>query len=66
MTVLYVVLGIIGLLLLIAIVKAILFVPKKEEKIVIEEVKVDVDKAAADLSEMVKCRTISYIQELYL
>ena len=60
MTVLYVVLGIIGLLLLVAIVKAILFVPKKEEKIVSQEVKVDVNKAAADLSEMVKCQTISH------
>ena len=47
MTVLYVVLGIIGLLLLIAIVKAILFVPKKEQNIAIEEVKVDVVASGA-------------------
>ena len=58
--ILYAVLGIIALLLGIAIIRAILFVPKKEENIEIESLEVDVDKAANDLSEMIKCKTISH------
>ena len=60
MIALYVVLGIIVLLLGIAIVRAILFVPKKQKDIAIDDVNVDVEKAARDLSEMVKCKTISH------
>ena len=59
MIALYVILGIIALLLFIAIVKTILFVPKNEQNIVTEEIKVDVNKAASDLSEMVKCKPSS-------
>ncbi len=60
MIALYIVLGIVVLLLGIAVVKALTFVPYKEEKIEVKEVSVDVDKAANALSEMIKCKTISH------
>ena len=60
MIALYVILGIIALLLVIAVIKALLFVPKKEEAIEINEVAVDLDKATRDLADMVKCKTISH------
>ena len=58
--ILYAVLAIIALLLGIAIIRAILFVPQKDEQIEIEQISVNVDKAADDLSEMIKCKTISH------
>lgn len=60
MIALYIILGIIALLLVIAVIKALLFVPKKEEAIEINEVAVDLDKATRDLADMVKCKTISH------
>ena len=60
MIALYVVLGIIALLLAIAVIKALLFVPKKNEVIEIENIEVDIEKAARDLSDRVKCKTISH------
>jgi carboxypeptidase PM20D1 len=60
MIVLFTVLGIIALLLLVAIVRAILFVPKKDALIEVEEIKVDLDKATKDLADMIKCKTISH------
>lgn len=60
MIVLYVVLGIIALVLAVAIIRALLFVPKKDVNIEIEKIDVDVDKAASDLAEMIKCQTISH------
>ena len=60
MIALYIILGIVALLLVIAVIKALLFVPKKEEAIEIDEVAVDLDKATRDLADMVKCKTISH------
>ena len=48
------------LLLAIVLIKTLLFVPKKEEAIEIEEIKVDLDKATNDLADMIKCKTISH------
>ena len=59
MIALYIVLGIIALIIAVALIKALLFVPKKDKEIVIEEIKVDVSKAAQDLSDMIKCKTVS-------
>ena len=60
MIALYIILGIIALLLGIAIIRALLFVPHKESKIEIEKVNVNLDKATRDLADMVKCKTISH------
>ena len=60
MIALYIILGMTALLLVIAVIKALLFVPKKEEAIEINEVAVDLDKATRDLADMVKCKTISH------
>ena len=59
MIALYMVLGIIALLLLVAVVKALLFVPRKEILVEKENIEIDLDKAARDLSDMIKCKTIS-------
>ena len=60
MIALYIVLGIIALIIAVALIKALLFVPKKDREIEIEEIKVDVSKAAQDLSDMIKCKTVSH------
>ena len=59
MIALYIVLGIIALLLLVAVVKALLFVPRKEILVEKDNIEIDLDKAARDLSDMIKCKTIS-------
>ena len=64
MVVLYIALGIIILLLLIALIRALLFVPKAEAETVHEEIEIDVEKAVHDLAEMVKCKTISHRDRL--
>lgn len=60
MVVLYFVLGIVALLLAIAVVRALAFKPYAEPSIEREEISVNLDKAVADLAEMVKCKTISH------
>ena len=60
MIALYVISGIFALVFAVVIVKAVLFVPKKDGEIAIEQINVDLDKATADLSDMVKCKTISH------
>ncbi len=60
MVALYVILGIIGLVLAIALIRTILFVPKKDEKIEIEKIDVNIEKATDDLAEMIKCKTVSH------
>ncbi len=60
MIALYIVLGIIALLLGIAIIKTLLFVPKREQAIEIDQVDVDLEKATRDLADMVRCKTISH------
>ena len=46
-------------LILVIIVRALLFVPKKREQLKAPAVSINVEKAAHDLSEMIKCKTIS-------
>ncbi len=46
--------------LAVLIVRATAFKPKKQPELDTYEVKVDKDKAAADLSELVRCKTVSY------
>ena len=60
MIALYIVIGIIALLLGIAIIKTLLFVPKKEQAIEIDQVDVNLEKATRDLADMVRCKTISH------
>ena len=52
-------LALVALFLLIIIVRAILFVPKKKSQINIDPVSVNTEKAAGDLAEMIRCKTIS-------
>ena len=60
MIALYVVLGVIFLLLAALVVRTLLFKPLPEPTVEREQLNVNVDKAARDLSEMVKCKTISH------
>ena len=60
MIALYVVLGVIFLLLAALVVRTLLFKPLPEPTVEREQLNVNVDKAAHDLSEMVKCKTISH------
>lgn len=60
MIALYVILGIIALIFAIVLIRTLLFVPKKEEKIEVQALEVDLDKAAKDLADMIKCKTISH------
>lgn len=60
MIALYIVLGLIALLVAIVLIRTVLFVPKKDEQIEFEEINVDVDKAANDLADMIRCKTISH------
>lgn len=60
MIALYIALGIIAVLVAIVLIRTIAFVPYKEKTVEIEKIEVDVDKAARDLSDMIKCKTISH------
>lgn len=53
------VLALVALFVAVIIVKAILFVPKKKPDIKVEPVFVNTEKAAGDLAEMIRCKTIS-------
>ncbi|MBO7196400.1 MAG: M20/M25/M40 family metallo-hydrolase [Clostridia bacterium] len=44
-------------------IRALLFVPKKNEIGTVSEVKVDAEKATNDLAEMIRCKTISHRDE---
>jgi len=56
---LYIALGVVGLLILILLIRTILFVPEKQTDIKAEPVFINDEKAAQDLSEMLKCKTVS-------
>lgn len=47
------------LLVLVLVIRALLFKPYREENLKAEPVFVDADKAAADLGEMIRCKTVS-------
>lgn len=60
MIVLYIVLGAIALLLIIALLRAALFVPPQQPEIAIDEIEVDINKAVNDLADMIRCKTVSH------
>ena len=62
MIILIVILLLLLLIIGICVIRAITFVPKKEEKRVIEEVAFDKDSAIKSLAELVKCKTVSFYE----
>lgn len=57
----YIILGLIVLFLLILTVRALTFTPKKQPEISQETVDFDRDAAVYSLAELIKCKTISYV-----
>ncbi len=57
---LYILLGIVGLLLAVILIRAAMFNPKPQPPVSEETVTFDKDAAVASLAELVKCRTVSY------
>ncbi len=57
----YVLLGLIGLFLAVILLRALAFRPKKQPPISQEEVSFDQQAAIDALAELIKCRTISYV-----
>ena len=60
MVVLYIILGAIGLLLAVLLLRAALFQPKKQPTVSNEEISFDKDSAVSALQALVQCKTISY------
>ena len=60
MLIIYAILIIISLILAVVLIRTILFVPRKEDEIEVDEVEIDLEKATRDLSDMIKCKTISH------
>ena len=60
MIVLYVILGLLGLLLAILLLRAAMFRPKAQKPISDEEIHFDKDSAISALQTLVQCKTISY------
>lgn len=63
----YVLLGILGvivILIIIIFVRALLYKPKKEEKITVSKVDVDTKRAAYALGKMIKCKTVSNVDDI--
>jgi len=52
-------LGVLLLLIIILVIRAIAFCPKKQEKEKVAPIFVNNEKAVADLAEMIKCKTVS-------
>ncbi len=59
MIALYIVLAILAVLVAVIFIRTLLFVPKKTEALDVYPVTFDREKAAASLSEMIKCKTVS-------
>ncbi len=59
MIALYVILGVLVILLLTVLIRTLLFVPRKENTAVAENMTVDVERAAKALSELIRCKTVS-------
>ena len=57
----YILLGVIGLLLIILLIRAALFVPKPAKEIAGQPVEFDRQKAVDALAELVRCRTVSNV-----
>ena len=60
MIILYSILAALAVFILVLFIRALLFKPQKIQKRASEPVHVDITKASSDLSEMIKCKTISY------
>lgn len=60
MVILWIVLGLIAALLLVLVVRALLFKPKKEQRAAPEPVSFDEQRAVESLRQMVMCKTVSY------
>lgn len=60
MIALYIILPAIALIAAIVVIRTLRFKPYPEENLVADEIEVDVDKAVSDLSEMVRCKTVSH------
>ena len=65
MTVLWIILGLIALFIVVTMIRAAFFVPKKTEVVELEDVKVNVDRYCTNLSDAIKIKTVSnYDREL--
>ena len=60
MVVLYIILGAIGLLLAVLLLRAALFQPKKQPTVSDEKISFDKDSAVSALQALVQCKTVSY------
>ncbi len=60
MEALWIILAAIGLLLLILVIRALLFTPKKARSVNTEEIPFDKDKAVEALQRLVQCKTVSH------
>ena len=56
----YIILGVLGLLVAVLLLRAILFVPKKQSVSDTAPVEFDREKAISALQQLVRCRTVSY------
>ncbi len=64
----YIALGVLAVLALfvaVILIRTLAFKPKKLEDLETDPVSVDAEKAVADLSEMLKCKTVSYTEKEY-
>ncbi len=57
---LWIALGVVGLLVLVLVIRALLFNPKKQRQVSQAEVTFDKDRAVDNLAQLVRCKTISY------
>ncbi len=58
----YIILGIVGLFLLILVLRALTFNPKKQAPVSQEAVEFDKQAAIASLAELIKCKTVSHVE----
>ena len=63
MPILYTVLGLLAVLIAIVIIRALCFKPKAMPQAKNEKVELDEAKIVADMSDMIKCKTVSYADE---
>ena len=63
MPVLYAILGLLALLIVIVIIRTLCFKPKAMPPVKEETIALDREKIVADMSDMIKCKTVSYTDE---
>ena len=59
MTVLWIILGLLALFIIVTMIRALFFVPKKTEVVELEDVAVDIDRYCTNLSDAIKIKTVS-------